>query len=104
MFSHCIHLPHLARIIYHVLTCFLCTLTHVVLCHVRLIILIISNTIKSKNNDMGGSIVDNLHGCITCGQCPRVDHVWKISMGGPHVDSWSRVEHMWTEGISPEIY
>ena len=39
MFSHCIHLPHLARIIYHVLTCFLCTLTHVVLGHVRLIIL-----------------------------------------------------------------
>ena len=35
---------------------------------------------------MGGSIVDNLHGWITCGQCPRVDHVWKISTGGPHVD------------------
>ena len=52
---------------------------------------------------MGGSIVDNLHGWITCGQCPRVDHVWKFSTGGPHVDSWSRVEHMWTEGISPEI-
>ena len=53
--------------------------------------------------NMGGSIVGNLHGWITCGQCPRVDHVWKISTGGPHVDSWSRVEHMWTEGISPEI-
>ena len=53
--------------------------------------------------NMGGSIVDNLHGWITCGQCPRVDHVWKISTGGPHVDSWSRVEHMWTEEISPEI-
>ena len=73
--------------------------------HVRLIILIISNTLKSKilKVNMGGSIVDNLHGWITCGQCPRVDHVWKISTGGPHVDSWSRVEHMWTEGISPEI-
>ena len=39
---------------------------------------------------MAGSIVDNLHGWITCGQCPRVDHVWKISTGGPHVGhGWS---------------
>ena len=53
--------------------------------------------------NMGGSIVDNLHGWITCGKCPRVDHVWKISTGGPHVDNWSLVEHMSTEGISSEI-
>ena len=49
---------------------------------------------------MGGSIVDNLHGWITCGQCPRVDHVWSMYKSGPHVDNYSRVEHMWTNGIS----
>ena len=37
---------------------------------------------------MGGSIVDNLHGWITCGQCPRVDHVWKISTGGSRVENF----------------
>ena len=35
----------------------------------------------------------------TRGQCPQMDHVWTMSTGGPHVDSWSRVEHMWTEEI-----
>ena len=41
---------------------------------------------------MGGSIVDNLHGWITCGQCPRVEnfHGWatcgQLVTGGAHVD------------------
>ena len=36
--------------------------------------------------NMGGSIVDNLHGWITCGQCPRVGHMWTIIHG------WSTCE------------
>ena len=44
---------------------------------------------------MGGSIVDNLHGWITCGQCPRVGHMCTIN--------YSRVEHMWTKGIPLDL-
>ena len=35
---------------------------------------------------MGGSIVDNLYGWITCVQCPRVGQCGKLFTGGAHVD------------------
>ena len=60
---------------------FLCTLTHVVLGHVGLIILIISNTIKSKN-------IESSYGWINCGQSPRMDHVWTMSTGGSRVENF----------------